>query len=235
MSKFAIAAVVTAVAGGSTLLVTQVMRGGDAHAAKSDASTTTSAEERESCLSDFLRVTARASSATKPSTAAVRAFAAPSLASASSAPQANDCATVGRHLAELEADATHGPEHRPDEATCEKCASHYTTACETQQWSEARRTCSLAAGDLMNAQLCAGQQLTGAAPPAQLAPELQCGALGQHIMTTVHAAGIYTDVKDMAQQVEAACTLGGWVVELRQCFAAATTVPALQACVVNDD
>ena len=55
---------------------------------------------------------------------------APSLPKMFSVNAANDCAAVGRYLAELEADTTHGPDHRPDEATCEKCENHYSAICE---------------------------------------------------------------------------------------------------------
>lgn len=140
--------------------------------------------------------------------------------------------SIGRHLAELEADTTHGPDHRPDEATCEQCAGHYIAQCENQGWTAERRACSAAASDLINAHLCAGgaSQTTGNAA-ADIPPTLSCTALGQHIATTIQSAGLYPDVTDMHAQVTAACELGGWPIELRQCFVAGNSIAALQACV----
>lgn len=48
----------------------------------------------------------------------------------------------------------------------------------------------------------------------------------------VKAAGMHTDVADLPQQIEAACDLGGWSIELRNCFVAATTIDALQSCMM---
>ena len=233
MSKLAIiAAISTATVGGAILFGT-AMHGSDAHA-KPDS---TAARDEAPCLTDFGKhlggKTAAKSASSGASPAFLHAFASPSLpasgAQASSAP--NDCGTVGRHLAELEADATHGPAHRPDEATCEKCAGHYSTICENETWSAERRACALAAADLLNAHLCAGAQAPAPAPTTALAPELACAALGASMGKTIHAGGLYTDITDMPQQIEAACTIANWSVPLRQCFAAASGIPALEACV----
>jgi hypothetical protein len=35
----------------------------------------------------------------------------------------------------------------------------------------------------------------------------------------------------MNQQIAAACDLGGWSIELRQCFAAATSITAVTGCI----
>lgn len=40
---------------------------------------------------------------------------------------------------------------------------------------------------------------------------------------------------DITQQVEAACEMGSWSLELRQCFAAATNITALEACITPAD
>jgi RNA polymerase sigma factor (sigma-70 family) len=235
MSKLAIAAVITASLGGAGLLAATTMRGGDAHAGTDGkapaaqgprATATPTAEPPASCALDALRDRIAAG-------AHGHAPGVPRLASHGSAAQAttaaNDCAAVGRHLAELEADTTHGPTHRPDEETCERCAAHYSAQCESQGWSAERRNCSLAAADLINAHLCAGGVASGSTEVAE--PELQCAALASHMATTIQGAGLYTEVTDMAQQVEAACVLGGWPTELRQCLAQASSIAALQACV----
>ena len=57
---------------------------------------------------------------------------------------------------------------------------------------------------------------------------MACATLGTHITDTVKAAGM--DMPDLLQQIESACTLGSWSLELRQCLAAATDVVGLQAC-----
>jgi RNA polymerase sigma factor (sigma-70 family) len=232
MSKFAIVAALAAATGG-TILAASTMSGTDAHAkAKTDATAAQAgaASDDKPCFADFAKLAAAAKHAkAAPSVAAANE---PRLTAIASGAPATDCAAVGRHLAELEADATHGPDHRPDDATCEKCAGHYTTMCDAQGWSLERRTCSLAAGDLFNAHLCAATQLiTPSAPSTNVPAELQCSALGAHIATTIQSAGMYTDIVDAPQQLDSACQLGGWSIELRKCFAAAKNVATLQACV----
>ncbi|MBA3500306.1 MAG: RNA polymerase sigma factor, partial [Deltaproteobacteria bacterium] len=151
MNKLGIAAAVTAAVGGVVLIVAVPSDGGAATTKSRPAAGATANEKTvaakptehtsASCATDMMR--------------ALSAPKAPSLTAtsgtASSAAAANDCATVGRHLAELEGDATHGPDHRPDEAQCEACASVYTQRCESGSWSVERRNCTLAASDLFNA------------------------------------------------------------------------------------
>jgi RNA polymerase sigma factor (sigma-70 family) len=229
MNKLGIAAAVTAAVGGVVLIVAVPSDGGAANAkARSIAGATASEKSAtaksatghtsESCATDMMR--------------ALSAPKAPSLTatSSTSATATNDCGAVGRHLAELEGDATHGPDHRPDEATCEACAGVYTQRCESGGWSVERRNCTLAASDLFNAHLCAGTS-TPTPAPAEIPAALSCATLGQQITTTVKTGGLYTEMPDMAVQIEAACQLGDWPLALRQCLAAATNVDALQACV----
>ena len=229
MSKIAIATVCAVAAGGIAVVAATTIGGTTTAHAKSEPTEAAAKSASPSCIADYLK------KATSGAPAAKSAFhaphASPALAASASSEQPTDCNAVGRHLAELEADATHGPTNRPDEATCEKCALHYSTACESQGWSAERRACTLAAGDLLNAHLCAGAAPQASAPTGELAPALQCTTLGAHIADVVHAAGLFPDVTDMNQQVDSACQLGSWPLELRQCFAAGTTVDALQACI----
>ncbi|HEY5926248.1 MAG TPA: sigma-70 family RNA polymerase sigma factor [Kofleriaceae bacterium] len=238
MSKLAIAAIVTASLGGAGLLIATVTRGGDAQAnsstpVRATPTTATSGPAKHAhagghspaeCMQDALaRMMQRSASGTAASG---------SSADVASAPGPNDCATVGRHLAELEGDTTHGPNDRPDEATCAQCAAHYTTQCENEGWSAERRTCALAAGDLINAHLCAGSTTNVGTAALDVPPELTCSALSKHMATTAHAAGIYSEVTDLPQQIEAACEMGGWGIEMRRCFLAANSIATLQACVI---
>jgi GNAT superfamily N-acetyltransferase len=151
---------------------------------------------------------------------ALSAHASPSLTrSASATPgasEANDCATVARYLSELETDTTHGADNRPDEAMCAQCAKHYENQCESERWSEARRNCTLAAGDLINAHLCAGT-VTGS-QTAEIPPHLACPVLSKHLASVAQGAGLYADVTDFPQQIEAACTMANWPLELRQFY-----------------
>lgn len=236
MNKLALAAVITASLGGAGLLVANVSRS-DAHA-KAPATTGNAAaagQAPQTGVSCNDGVHARHADH-----AAVAARPAPSLttllgnaASTGGARGAIDeCQAIGRHLAELEADTTHGPANRPDEATCEQCASHYASMCESEGWSAERRACTLAAADLINAHLCAGGAVTTASAdkPVNVPAALSCAVLSTGIASTVQGAGMHADVKDMPQQIEAACEMGGWSIELRQCFAAADSIMALQAC-----
>ena len=143
---------------------------------------------------------------------------------------ANSCAAVGDYLAELQDDATHGPDHRPDDASHETCSSQYAAICESESWTAERRSCVLAAGDLINAHLCAGQVPHDDAPvdvPANLA----CSVLGPHVASTLQAGGFHEDVADLGDQVTAACDVGKWPLELRTCFADAAAIDALKACI----
>lgn len=235
MHKLAIAAVVTATIGGGGLIVAATTRGGDAHAKPS----ATAGKTAQPAGAHQAATATESGSSLCALTAALRAPRAPSLSgmfdgagtTTAHAAATNDCTAVGRHLSELEADTTHGPAHRPDEATCDACANNYKTRCETEGWSAERRTCTLAASDLINAHLCAGASapVTGNAGTIPLA--LSCATIGQHIATTIQSAGLYADVVDLQQQVSAACELGSWTLELRQCFVAAGSVSTLQACV----
>ena len=233
MHKFALVAAATAAVGGAAFLI--IIGSGGAHAQTSAGAERTATGPG---------TTAAARSATKGHASAAPhgdPHCLPSLAALVGGASAGandsagtDCATVGRHLAELEGDATHGPANRPDEETCEKCAAHYTAACESEGWSEERRSCTLAAADLINAHLCAGSAGTAPAAdaPTSIPAHLACAVLGTHVATTAQAAGFHSDVADLHEQIEAACELGKWSIELRQCFATATTIDALQACVM---
>jgi RNA polymerase sigma factor (sigma-70 family) len=146
----------------------------------------------------------------------------------------NDCTAVGEHLADLQDDATHGPDHRPEEAAHETCSATYTALCESEGWSTERRSCVVAAGDLINAHLCAGQVPQADAPanaPTNLPANLACSVLGPQVASILHAGGFHEDVADLGGQIEAACEVGKWPVEVRTCFADAQTIDALEACI----
>lgn len=236
MNKLALAAIITASLGGAGVLVVTAARSSDAHANSAirppEPPTTVSTAPSLDCALDGIRAhlanTGSTTIARKPPTLA----SVMSAGSTTSAHASNDCDSVGRHLAELEGDATHGPDNRPDPATCDKCAAHYKNECETGAWSDERRNCTLAAADLINAHLCAGGMR--AAPekaPTNVPPQLACEPLGQHLGAIAQGAGMHADVADLPQQIEAACDLGSWSLELRQCFAAGTTLSALEACI----
>jgi RNA polymerase sigma factor (sigma-70 family) len=134
---------------------------------------------------------------------------------------ATDCTAVGNHLAALEPART---DHPP-----ERCAADYAALCTSEGWSLERRTCALAADDVMNAHLCAFAQQT---PPddAEIPASLACSVIAPHIAPIAQRAGFYADVPDFAQQIEDACDAGSWSLALRQCFAAAANIDALHAC-----
>jgi RNA polymerase sigma factor (sigma-70 family) len=236
MHKLAIAAAVTAVLGGGTaLVVAAATRGSDAHAGTNGPSlptasasgTATAAAGGPSC--DLLAELGKRTKQQQTRHAGVTGSAAPGVMA--NVP-ATDCDTVGRHLAELEADMTHGPQKRPDEETSETCGGFYAAQCASEDWSGERRACALAAADLVNAHLCASAPAAAAAEsPGALPPALACAALGQHLATVAHGGGMYTDVTDMDAQIAAACELGGWSLELRTCFGAAMSIDAATACV----
>lgn len=234
MHKLALAAVVTASIGGAGALIVTSARS-DAHAQPpAHASTTTIAhgahDNPVECALHAAShaIAAKPSSANAPHTPSLLGFVA---ASAGADQASNDCAAVGRHIAELEADATHGPDNRPDEATCETCAKHYKKQCENGNWSDERRNCTLAAGDLINAHLCAGTRPAATETPTNIPASLSCAVISQHIATTAQAAGFHDDITDLPQQIQSACDMGTWSIELRSCFAAAETIDALQACI----
>jgi RNA polymerase sigma factor (sigma-70 family) len=136
---------------------------------------------------------------------------------------ATDCTAVGNHLADLE-----GATGTSNEPT--RCAADYAALCEREAWPLDRRTCALAADDLMNAHLCAFG-LQSAVDAAEIPPALACSAIAPHITPIIQAAGLYADVPDFAQQVQDACDAGSWSLALRQCFIAAQTVDALHDCI----
>jgi RNA polymerase sigma factor (sigma-70 family) len=94
----------------------------------------------------------------------------------------NDCGAVGRHLADLEGATGH------DQNDPSRCASDYTSICESESWSVERRNCALAADDLLNAHLCAFE--TGS-PDEVIPPALACATIASHITPIVQNAGLY--------------------------------------------
>jgi len=230
MHKLAIAAVVTATVGAAGGVFVATTRN-DAHAAKTHSHDVTrgctaakpAAHAKGGTLCDVMMASAKRQA---PSLSAL-------VDGTSAGAESNDCAAVGRHLQELEADTTHGPDDRPDDAFCEKCTQYYTNLCESQAWTVERRNCTLAAPDLINAHMCSGTVPTRD-PNAQIPANLSCAVLGPHIATIIQAAGMHADVADMPQQVEAACEVGQWTIEIRTCLANGTTIMALQACIIPD-
>jgi hypothetical protein len=239
MHKLAIAAALTATVGGAGALALTSTRN-DAHAETLRAAvrgvaheeragkTTTTAHGGHGSLCDIMaKLQARASS--PPSSL-------PSLIASgrsATAAESNDCVAVGRHLAELQADVTHGPNHRPDDASSDTCSSQYASTCESEAWSLARRNCVLGAGDLINAHLCA-DQVTNAQAPSSVPANLSCPVIAPQIAAVLQAAGMHDDVTDLPQQIEAACDVGTWSIELRSCFTAASSVDALKACIAPE-
>lgn len=236
MNKLALAAIITASLGGAGVLVVTAARSSDAHANAAirppEPPTTVSTQPSLDCALDEIRAHLAKAGSNMPATQPPTPSAVMGAGSTTTALTTNDCAAVGRHLAELEGDATHGPNNRPDPDTCDKCAAHYTNDCETGAWSEERRNCTLAAADLINAHLCAGGARIQRETPTSVPPNLACKRLGQHLGAIAQGAGMHADVADFPQQIEAACDLGSWSLELRQCFAAATTLGALEACIM---
>ena len=238
MHKIAIATAITAaLGGGAVIIAATATSGADAHARPNPARSAQTAHATHGTLEskhasktgdacDAFAALAKLPQRTHTSAPQPPALPATTFTSAG----ASDCVAVGRHLAELEADVTHGPDVRPDDATCDKCAGFYTALCEKEGWSAQRRACALAAADLINAHLCAGPTTPGQAPPPAIPAALECGVLGPQLATMAQGAGLYTDVPDLGTQVATACDLGNWSLQLRQCFSQATSVPAAQAC-----
>jgi RNA polymerase sigma factor (sigma-70 family) len=231
MHKLAIAALATATIGGAaTVVVVTTSHTTDAHAADNPhtslASSDSAHADKKANKSHALCDLMDHLHGKKPSAAA-----APSpLAALTATSDPNDCAAVGEHLADLQADATHGPDRRPDEATYDTCSGQYTSICETEHWSAERRSCTLAAGDLINAHLCAGH-VAPTEPPAAIPENLTCTVLGPKLAATLQAAGMHDDVTDLGDQIAAACDVGNWSIDLRACFSNGTTVDALKACI----
>ena len=215
--KLAIAAAVTATLGGAAALVVTTTHN-DAHAEPHAAAARGSAHDEPAATTKTATAAHGGHSGSLCDIMAKVQTHAPSLPSliaggdSATTAESNDCAAVGRHLAELQADATHGPNHRPDETSFETCGSQYTSICDSEGWSAERRNCTLAAGDLINAHLCAGQVSSDPAPTSVPA-NLSCAILGPHIATTLQAAGMHADVTDLPQQIEAACDMGTWSIE----------------------
>ena len=234
MNKLAIAAAITAALGGGTVIIAATATSGShAHArthAKPSVHTAHAAKHDSAEACDAFAALAKVANRTPAGAPKPPALPAVPATVSNSSAAGSDCVAVGRHLAELEADVTHGPDERPDEATCEQCAGFYTALCEKEAWSAERRACAIAAADLINAHLCAGTATATTSPPAALPPALECAALGPQLATMAQSAGLYTDVPDLGTQVTTACELGNWSLELRQCFSQATSVAAAQAC-----
>ena len=228
MHKLAIAATVLATATAGGLVVASELRG-DAHASSRASGTHAGVSPTEA--NDPWKC--QLPTTTRMPTHAGRLTSVPSLPTMfSGKAAANDCSAVGRYLADLEADTTHGPDHRPDEATCEKCANHYSAICESEAWTLPRRICVLNASDLINAHLCAGQ--TSSAPPAEIPAALSCDTVAAHVTPIAQSSGFYTDVTDLAEQIESACEVGSWSIELRQCLTTGQTFETLKTCIHPD-
>lgn len=226
MHKLASAALVTAAVSGVGALVVTASRT-DAHAVtpgahSTSASNTSPSEHAAGSLYNIMEKLHG-----KPTLSLRHFFAG---VSAAAGGDSNDCAAVGDHLAELQDDATHGPDHRPEHADHETCSGQYQAICEQESWSAERRSCVIAAGDLINAHLCAGQVPQNDAP-ADVPANLACKVLGPHVASTLQAAGFHQDVADLGDQIEAACDVGKWSLDVRQCFADAATIDALKACI----
>ena len=118
------------------------------------------------------------------------------------------------------------------QADGETCAGYYAAQCASGDWSAERRACVLAAADLLNAHLCGNAPAPAPTenPPA-IPPALACPVLGAHLATIMQGAGMHEDVPDMNEQIAAACEIGAWSVDLRECFSAATSVTALTTCI----
>ena len=223
MHKLAIAATVTAIATAGTIGVVAATRSGDAHASAASTTSSTAATDP-----------ARDHAAPLHASSAAHRARAMSLAdllgkrhsrTITAAAPAIDCSSVGKHLADLE----EGTGHDGDPA---RCATDYTSICETEGWTLAQRACVIAADDLLNAHLCAHAK--DSAPPTDIPPALACSAIGSHVAPIVQAAGLYADVPDLGAQVESACDTGAWSLALRQCFVAAQAVDELHGCMQGD-
>ncbi len=220
MHKLAIAATLTAVATGGTIAAVAVTRTTDAK--PSPASHADPAAPSSSSVATHARAAATSCGHhAAPQPPSLPALLQPHHTRAAITGP-TDCAAVGDHLADLE-----GATGRDNDPV--QCAAHFSAMCESEGWSLERRTCALAADDLMNAHICAfGQQGSGSAD--EIPPSLACSVLAPHITPIVQSAGFYADVPDLAQQVQDACDAGAWSVDLRQCFATAETIDALHGC-----
>jgi RNA polymerase sigma factor (sigma-70 family) len=216
MHKLAIAATITAAVGAGTAGVVTATRSSDAQAS---SHTQPSSDPAAPAHGGGMHAMHGRSGALPPIAelfkAATHGKRADRTAAFAGAP--HDCATVGRHLADLEAG--------PDPV---RCAADYTSVCESEGWSDKRRLCTLASDDMVNAHLCS--VATDAPPPTEIPAALACSVIAPHVAPIVQNAGMYADVPDFAQQIESACDTGEWSIALRQCFASGQTLEELHAC-----
>jgi len=221
MHKLAIAATLVAAVGGGTAAVVHATRTSDAHPSSAHAHDDSSCPLLAQHASHAPGAATSARRAAAPSLPALFAgHRARPVAAAAPAPS-TDCAAVAEHLAALEAGTGHDPG--------ERCATDYTSICEAEGWSLERRTCALAATDLINAHLCASPLAQVPDDPATPAPA--CSAIGVHLAPIVQSAGFYADVPDFAQQVQGACETDHWSSALRSCFDAAQNIEELHGCI----
>jgi RNA polymerase sigma factor (sigma-70 family) len=221
MQKLAIAALVTAATAAGGTAIATLARSGDARASAKPDDHPQTAAAGKSTEQHGHSCAPKLAAASRPSLPALLAGGSKHTRATAAAFPANDCATVGRHLMDLET-AVHDQD--PDQ-----CASNYASICEAEGWSVERRVCALAANDLVNAHLCAFD--TTGAPDEVIPPALACSAVATHLAPIVQGAGFYADVADFAQQVEDACDADVWSVALRQCFISAQGIEELHGCI----
>ncbi|MGE5182572.1 MAG: RNA polymerase sigma factor [Acidobacteriota bacterium] len=230
MHKLALAAAVVSTVTGGGLLVHDAIRGREAHASSPPPRATAATTGATPSNPAPAAASGRGTTASAPAPARARVV--PSLPSALvglHAGASTDCAAVGRHMMELENDL-HAPDELAPEASSEQCERHYATICDAESWPLKRRLCVLAAGDLLNAHLCASDEPT-AQTTADIPPALACDTLAAHMAPIVQGAGLYVGVSEFTTQIESACEVGAWSIGLRQCFAAAHALDGLASCV----
>jgi RNA polymerase sigma factor (sigma-70 family) len=222
MHKLAIAATLAAVATGGTIAVVTATRTSDAEASATHPAAAPSSATAPTGHMHHAMHGGGTSCAHAAEIPALPALLKPRHQQRAAIAGSTDCTTVGNHLADLEGQTGTGNDPA-------RCAADYAAICEREAWPLERRTCALAADDLLNAHLCAfGQQPTSDA--ADIPPALACSVIAPHITPIVQGAGFYTDVPDLAAQIEDACEAGSWSVSLRQCFGAAQDIEALHGC-----
>ncbi|HUS31746.1 MAG TPA: sigma-70 family RNA polymerase sigma factor, partial [Kofleriaceae bacterium] len=132
MHKLAIAALATITVGGAATAVAVTVARTDAHA---DTHTASSRKSVDSAHASAAGADGSHSGSLCGLMAQLHghkhaAAAPPSpLAALTTTVDANDCAAVGEHLANLQADATHGPNARPDDTSFTTCSGQYTSMC----------------------------------------------------------------------------------------------------------
>jgi RNA polymerase sigma factor (sigma-70 family) len=223
MHKLAIAAsLVAALTTGGIVLATAT-HGGNAHA--SAPAHTTQGGQPAVLPEPHAQRASRASHLATPGSPSLSSLLTVHRERAAAVPAANTCGAVGHHLADLEGETGHASD---DPA---RCASDFAAICESEGWSLERRSCALAADNLINAHLCA---VAPANPPdTEVPPALACSVIAPHVAPIVQGAGFYADVPDFAAEIESACEDGAWSITLRQCFAAAQGIEDLHACIQN--